>query len=144
MNPDALRMLKHELRTPVNHIIGYSELLLEAAEDDGIDSITAQARELHKDAQEIAATIEKHFLHTTWQDVETCCSSLWAEVGPALRRIIQRSHSFRDQSSGSWAQDFERINSAAERLAKMIHADYELDEIAGGRVIEFLLSLRAG
>ena len=30
---DLLRGLRHELRTPINHIIGYSELLLEVAEE---------------------------------------------------------------------------------------------------------------
>ena len=32
MTPDEARELRHELRTPVNHLIGYAELLLE--EDD--------------------------------------------------------------------------------------------------------------
>ena len=34
MTPDVLRRLRHELRTPVNHLIGYTELLLEDAPDD--------------------------------------------------------------------------------------------------------------
>ncbi len=34
MTPDVLRRLRHELRTPVNHLIGYTELLLEDASDD--------------------------------------------------------------------------------------------------------------
>ncbi|MGH8311558.1 MAG: histidine kinase dimerization/phospho-acceptor domain-containing protein, partial [Steroidobacteraceae bacterium] len=29
MNPEQARELRHELRTPVNHLIGYAELLLE-------------------------------------------------------------------------------------------------------------------
>lgn len=32
---DLLRGLRHELRTPINHVVGYSELLLEIAEDGG-------------------------------------------------------------------------------------------------------------
>src|SRR5215211_1180988 len=32
---DLLRGLRHELRTPINHIIGYSELLLEEAAEGG-------------------------------------------------------------------------------------------------------------
>ncbi len=38
---DALRRLRHELRTPVNHILGYGELLLEQATDDGDDALVA-------------------------------------------------------------------------------------------------------
>ena len=29
--------MSHELRTPLNAIIGYSEMLIEEAEDDGLD-----------------------------------------------------------------------------------------------------------
>jgi K+-sensing histidine kinase KdpD len=32
---EQLRRLRHDLRTPVNHIIGYSELLLEKTEEQG-------------------------------------------------------------------------------------------------------------
>ena len=35
-----LANMSHELRTPLNAIIGYSELLLEEAEDEGIESMT--------------------------------------------------------------------------------------------------------
>ncbi len=34
---DFLANMSHELRTPLNAIIGYSELLMENAEDDGQD-----------------------------------------------------------------------------------------------------------
>ncbi len=39
MTPDEIRELRHELRTPVNHLIGYSELLLE---EDGITPATTE------------------------------------------------------------------------------------------------------
>ncbi len=52
MTPEAARELRHELRTPINHLIGYAELLLE--EDDVLtpasrtllESLCAQARQV--------------------------------------------------------------------------------------------------
>ena len=38
--------MSHELRTPLNAIIGYSELLLEEAEDDGMDSMVQDLRRI--------------------------------------------------------------------------------------------------
>lgn len=37
---DASR-LRHELRTPINHILGYAELLMEDAEDGGLAEASA-------------------------------------------------------------------------------------------------------
>jgi signal transduction histidine kinase len=33
LSPEAVSELRHELRTPVNHIVGYTEMLLEDAPD---------------------------------------------------------------------------------------------------------------
>ncbi len=34
LSADLVRQLRHELRTPINHIIGYSEMLEEVAADE--------------------------------------------------------------------------------------------------------------
>ena len=39
MTPEEARELRHELRTPVNHLIGYAELLLEEDELDELLTI---------------------------------------------------------------------------------------------------------
>ena len=54
MNPEQVRELRHELRTPVNHLIGYAELLLEEegltsasiAQLEGIRAVARQVLEL--------------------------------------------------------------------------------------------------
>ena len=37
--PDAMAHLRHQLRTPLNHIIGYSELLIDEVTEEGHDSL---------------------------------------------------------------------------------------------------------
>ncbi len=51
MTPEEARELRHELRTPVNHLIGYAELLLEEddaseADVEALDAVRARAREV--------------------------------------------------------------------------------------------------
>ena len=44
---DFLAQMSHELRTPLNAIIGYSEMLLEDAQDDGNESLAADLDKIH-------------------------------------------------------------------------------------------------
>ncbi|CAN5854852.1 hypothetical protein BH20PSE1_BH20PSE1_19240 [soil metagenome] len=44
---DSVSHLRHEVRTPINHIIGYSELLLEEAEDSALQPFTGDLRKIH-------------------------------------------------------------------------------------------------
>jgi signal transduction histidine kinase len=43
----TLSHLRHELHTPLNHIIGYSEMLLEDAADDGNAALEPGLRQVH-------------------------------------------------------------------------------------------------
>lgn len=57
ISPDAVAQLRHDLRTPINHIIGYSEMLLEDAEEVGNESIAADLKRIHSAAQELLGLI---------------------------------------------------------------------------------------
>ncbi|MGH8489078.1 MAG: histidine kinase dimerization/phospho-acceptor domain-containing protein [Gammaproteobacteria bacterium] len=45
--PHSASHLRHELRTPINHIIGYSELLLEEAKDSQLEPFTGDLQKIH-------------------------------------------------------------------------------------------------
>lgn len=59
--PDSHR-LHHELRTPVNHIIGYTELLTELAEDGGFPHLHADLEKIGQAAGTWLRLIESHLL----------------------------------------------------------------------------------
>jgi adenylate cyclase len=50
--------IRHDLRTPVNAIIGYSEMLLEDAEEGGSAAITADLRRIHGAGHKLLALID--------------------------------------------------------------------------------------
>lgn len=53
--------LRHTLRTPLNHIIGYSELLLEEAKDRGLEDMIADLENIHTAGKELLALFNELF-----------------------------------------------------------------------------------
>ena len=52
-----LANMSHELRTPMNAIIGYSEMLLEDAEDDGDEDVASDLRKIRQAGKHLLALI---------------------------------------------------------------------------------------
>jgi CheY-like chemotaxis protein len=53
--PDPLSRLRHEVHTPLNAIIGYSEMLLEESEDLGLDAFTSRLQKIHATGKHLLA-----------------------------------------------------------------------------------------
>lgn len=54
---DFLANMSHELRTPLNAIVGYSEMLMEDAEDEGEDETLSDLRRIHAAGKHLLALI---------------------------------------------------------------------------------------
>ncbi len=53
--------LIHDLRTPLNQIIGYSEMLIEQAQDDGLPGFVPDLQKVHTAGQQLLALINDNF-----------------------------------------------------------------------------------
>ena len=54
---DFLAKMSHELRTPLNAIIGYSEMLIEEAEDDGLETYSEDLAKIHSSGDHLLTLI---------------------------------------------------------------------------------------
>lgn len=59
--PDTPSKLRHELRTPINQILGYSELLQEEAEDSGSAQFVPDLRKIQQAARRMLELIDRVF-----------------------------------------------------------------------------------
>jgi K+-sensing histidine kinase KdpD len=124
MNSDLLRKFKHELRTPVNHILGYSDLLLETAADSG-DAETAElAKDIHDNGQVLAKLLEKNLLSASGKLDLDQMEALRAGVRPVIKEILSR---LGDRTNGrkddQHAHDLGRIRRAVDQLLTLVETE---------------------
>jgi signal transduction histidine kinase len=118
MTAEETRMLKHELRTPINHIIGYSELLLEAADDEGENGVSERAKAIHKNGQTLASLVDGQFANFRGSP-ELVSAALRPSVTPVIAAILENSGSeFGD--APIWSQDFRRIEAATQKFMTIL------------------------
>ena len=107
MTPEEARELRHELRTPINHLIGYAELLLEEADTNEADSARLDAvRSRARDVLELVPAL--------LDPGEQQHSSVAALAD--LARQLQSLTAALTASSSLPSDDLDRLSTAAGRL----------------------------
>jgi len=69
---------RHNLKNPVNAILGYSEMLIEDCEDEGFISLIPDIRKLNQAGNDILSSIEEIFSDKALADSENSISGLIA------------------------------------------------------------------
>src|SRR3989337_3716615 len=57
-NPSSSAQIRHTLRTPLNHSIGYSEMLLEEAGERALDEFVADLQRIHSAGKHLQTLID--------------------------------------------------------------------------------------
>ena len=76
---------RHNLKNPVNAILGYSEMLIEDCEDEGLDHLVPDLQKLNTAGEQILDSIESIFNDTDLAENEKSISSMAEEMELALR-----------------------------------------------------------
>ena len=106
---DEARTIRHELRTPVNHIVGYAELLLE---EEGVPaSLAAGLRELRKMAREVLTLVAG----VVASDAESLAS-----LDRLVARLEASARGLPAVGIPAARPDIDRIISAAEQLGSLV------------------------
>lgn len=104
-----LASFRHALRTPLNHIIGYSEMLVEEAVERGASDELSGLREIRGAAQELLKLVQGHLAPSLEYLPENGLARLRQDAAEPLATIEQRASEF----TGA---DIDRIARAAENL----------------------------
>lgn len=85
---DFVAGMSHELRTPLNAIIGYSQLLLEEAEEEQDDATVADLRHVHKAGSDLLGLIDDILAYSRIEAGKM-------PLNPAFDRVVSHIDSWR-------------------------------------------------
>jgi class 3 adenylate cyclase/CheY-like chemotaxis protein len=118
-----LAHLRHELHTPLNHIIGYSEMLLEELDDAGAGEAVGALRQIHADARQVLERVDDFLSPARIASGGVDLGALPRALGLTLQTLLAATEALHARAAvigvGHVATDVERIASAARLLAAL-------------------------
>jgi two-component system response regulator len=138
-----LSNLRHELRTLLNTIIGYSEMLIEDAEDAGKKVYISDLGKIHAAGKQLLALFDEIFQPAKIEDarenfdLEVFGAKLLNKLRNTLNTIISSSEMLLEdaikQDQDNFIPDLQKINAAGQRILGLIkkivkHSKIQLGE----------------
>ena len=125
-----LSKLRHDLRTPINAILGYSEILMEDARDRGDTVVLPDLEKIHAAGDELLALVNDVLANEKissgdWDDdIETLAADLHYRLRTPSDTVIGYCELLmeeaRDRSQTEMLADLEKIGAAAHAFVETI------------------------
>lgn len=134
---ETLSKLRHALRTPLNQIIGYSEMLMESAEDNNAASILPDLKRIHSCGGQLLAIINDALAPWKIDSGKIDFPGMRQAMQGPLGAVVTQAGACleRSQASGHDAlvKDLEKILTAAQNLDKLFDSAAYSEELVVGR-----------
>ncbi len=120
---EGLSKLRHALRTPLNQIIGYSELLMESAEETGATNLVGDLKRIHSGGGELLALINDAL--AAWKieagkvDFAALRHDLRVPLGGVISYTEASLNKARATDQTSVVKDLDKILQAAQNLLNL-------------------------
>jgi class 3 adenylate cyclase/CheY-like chemotaxis protein len=120
--------LKHDLRTPLNHIIGYCEMLLEEAQDLPQKQFVADLERIHSAGKRLLTVVNYLFDPVKSAAYKANPNLVHHEIRTPLNQIVGYAEMLqeeaRDRGADAFAADFEKILTAARELLRLVMENF--------------------
>jgi class 3 adenylate cyclase len=114
--------LKHILRTPLNHIIGYCEMLMEQAEDEDLDVFIPDLDRIHSAGEQLLAVIDDLCDPVAGRNIDE--GKMHHQVRTPLNQVIGYAEMLQEQARElglvSLIPDLEKVHIAGRDLLELI------------------------
>ncbi|PYJ40278.1 MAG: guanylate cyclase [Verrucomicrobia bacterium] len=137
--------LKHELRTPLSHIIGYCEMLMEQAQDDGLDIFITDLDRIHSAGERLLDVVDELCDPAAHRKIDEVAMN--HEVRTPLNQVIGYAEMLQEQAKDlghdSFASDLQNVHTAGRRLLELIVENFASIQVNPDAVgSEFITSKR--
>ncbi|MFQ6026151.1 MAG: response regulator [Dehalococcoidia bacterium] len=126
-DPHLLAAIRHDLSTPLNAVLGYSEMLEEEAEEQGQNQFLPDLQKIHLAAQQLLALIRDNLSPDAAGPRNTSFAWLRHALRIPLTDILGYGEMLQDeakeQDQNHFIPDLEKICLAASRLLASIELD---------------------
>jgi signal transduction histidine kinase len=121
---EALAHLRHELRTPINHILGYTEILLEDAGETGLAEFAPAFREMNSGGRAVLDSIQAALAESSGGVHAAQLESLAAKIRPQAARMLAAAEALaaglKDSGNEDAVTDIARVAIACRRLIALV------------------------
>ena len=132
----VLSNIRHNLRTPLNQIIGYSEMLQEEGEDLGLDAYVPDLQKIHSAGSQLLALINDNVSSARVESGKLDLESLQRESRTLLDLIIGYSELCQEDADekhhASFISDLKKIRKAAQTLLGLFNDSQFLKPLTAG------------
>lgn len=122
-----ISQLRHDFRTPINAIIGYSEMLLEDLDDEENDQLIQQFQKINIGGRELFSIINQNLDISLEKSLKTLLGlnpvleEIEVESNASLERILENCQLLKNNESlVDLLSDVKRIESSALRFREML------------------------
>jgi adenylate cyclase len=120
--------LKHDLRTPLNHIIGYCEMLLEECASEAPPQLVADLERIHLAGRRLLTVINDLFDPIKSAAYKSNPALVHHEIRTPLNQIIGYAEMLQEeaqeQGAGAFAEDAGKILEAARKLLRLVMENF--------------------
>ena len=133
---EKLSKLRHSLRTPLNQIIGYSEMLMESAEENNVTTILVDLKRIHTSGGQLLALINDALAPWKIETGKIDFAGMGRDMRTPLNAVIGYAElcldEARDNRHTDLVKDLEKILRAAKNLLSLFESEDYPDQIEIG------------
>ncbi len=130
---ETLSKLRHALRTPLNQIIGYSEMLMESAEENNAQGILPDLKRIHSSGGQLLAVINDALAPWKIDTGKIDFPGMRQAMRVPLAAVVSQAELCLENSRASGhdelVKDLEKILTAAQNLDKLFQSEVYAEEL---------------